>query len=994
MKTAQKKFVQEFVSLYTVLNDAQKKAVDTTDGPVMVIAGPGTGKTTILTLRIANILLKTDTSPESILALTFTESGAHAMRSKLLEIIGPAAYRVNIHTFHGFAGRIIEDYPDYFPRVIGSVIINEADQIRLIEDIVGSRRISALRPYGDPNYYMKPLLHEIHLLKRENILPDDFEEMVKKDEKESIKKTDTEEQTRASIVEKEKRKKMLKKNRELAFVYTEYEKKLIDSKYYDFDDMLLELIRAMEISPEFKLILQENFQYILADEHQDANASQNRILELLADHFESPNLFIVGDDKQAIYRFQGASLENFLYFSKRYPGAVLIELEHNYRSHQLILDASHSLIENNPSIPGREITKLKSLQVGGRPIYITETGDLSNELDHIASTISKLISKKEKPEEIAVIFRENRHASHISRVLKNHGVPHKIESDHDILGDPDIIKLVSICRAINNLSDDTALTAALWVPELKCDPAEVAWACATSSRERKALYEVIKKSGKTGLISAYKKLVAWASESRNISFLDLLDMIVQEMNLVSSIVASPRSLERLGSLESFYEKMSRASASRRTFRLSDCIEYLDIITAHGLSGRSGHQDHISGVRLMTAHRAKGLEFNYVFIIHAVDGIWGNRRPRSYFTVPVIEHAHDKGRIEDERRLFYVAMTRAREGIHISYARRGVDKENIPSQFISELDPDTVLLERNEANTKIGRILPKMNFATALPNNSLLNAEFIKSKFLGQPLSVTHLNNYLECPWKYFFMNLVRIPQSQSKHQMYGTAIHSTLRSYFEAYRKKNDIGMKKLLSTLEKNMLKLPFSVDDRQDSLEKGIKALGGYHKKYYPEWNRNLLTEYVIGGVPFKLKGNKKIPDAVLYLTGKLDKIELLNSREVIVIDYKTGKPKSRNEIEGKTKDASGDYKRQLVFYRKLTDLSGGRFKMRFGEIDFIEPNDRDQYKKERFEINNEELEALDNIIYTFSKEITDLSFVDKGCADKSCQFCRMGMILRQTK
>ncbi|MFA6601318.1 MAG: UvrD-helicase domain-containing protein, partial [Candidatus Paceibacterota bacterium] len=170
---------QEFEKLYGVLNESQKKAVEAIEGPVMVIAGPGTGKTTILTLRIANILSKTDTAPENILALTFTESGAYAMRRKLLEIIGPAAYRVNIKTFHGFAESVIQENPDYFPRIIGSKIITEAEQIKIIEEIINSPEVNLLRPYGDPGYYVRSVLREISILKRENISPDDLKNSVK-----------------------------------------------------------------------------------------------------------------------------------------------------------------------------------------------------------------------------------------------------------------------------------------------------------------------------------------------------------------------------------------------------------------------------------------------------------------------------------------------------------------------------------------------------------------------------------------------------------------------------------------------------------------------------------------------------------------------------------------------------------------------------------------------------------------------------------------------
>ena len=1020
----------EFESLYGVLNPAQRKAVDTVEGPVMVIAGPGTGKTTILTLRIANIIRTTDTAPESILALTFTESGAFAMRRKLVEIIGPVAYKVNIHTFHGFAEHIIQQYPDYFPRIIGSSIITDAEQIKIIEKCIESKKISILRPYGDPSYYVKSVLNEIHLLKRENVSP--------KRLKESI---EVEPKGRADIskTELEKLEKRDAKNRELAFVYATYEAQLAKQKYYDFDDMLLELIRAMESDPTFKLILQEAYQYILADEHQDANASQNRILELLADFHESPNLFIVGDDKQAIYRFQGASLENFLYFSQKYKDVVVIDLEHNYRSHQGILDASHSLILNNPSIPGRERQKLLSLQVGSKPIFVDEFSTVNEELEYLAVLIAGLLKKGERPEEIAILYRENRDAAAISEILRAHEVVHRIESEYDIMGEPDVAAVIMLCKAIHDPSGSELLGQALLLPEMGCDSAEVMEVFEAARKEKKALHIMIKTLNKEsidfhaghrrfadragqsagghasesvrinryGVEEAYSRLINWSGVAQTMPFPNFLQKLIQETGLMTSIVSAANSLERLASLESFFDRVVKAAQSKKTFYLKDFIDYIDIVSKHGINAKRGWSEHIDGVRLMTAHRSKGLEFNHVFIVHAVDGSWGNRLKRNHFNIPVIEQARDAGRIEDERRLFYVAMTRARESVNISYAHSDGEKETVPSQFISEIDPKLIILGKPEpvnrqslfvkrmgkpaTNREMGTISGKANILKPNLTNeiSILNPGFIRSKFLGQAFSVTHLNNYLKCPWEYFFVNLIRVPQAPTKHQMYGTAVHAALRSFFDAYKDGREISKKKLIEIFKHQIEKQPMSVGDRQESYKKGKNALEGYVDTYKDTWGRRLITEYSVKGVSID------VSDSALELTGKLDKIELFNDREALVTDFKTAKPKSRNDIEGKTRSSrlsgGGNYKRQLVFYKMLLD-GAGKFKMRYGEIDFIEPNERGIYKKERFEITDEEIKELKQIISVTAEEILGLKFLDSTCNEKDCAYCRLGKILRQ--
>jgi DNA helicase II / ATP-dependent DNA helicase PcrA len=1021
----------EFEALYKVLNHAQKKAVDSIEGPVMVIAGPGTGKTTILTLRIGNILKRTDTSPDSILALTFTESGAYAMRRKLMEIIGPSAYKVHIHTFHGFAEHIIQQYPDYFPRIIGSKIITDAEQIKIIEKIMRSKSIDLLRPYGDPGYYVKPVLREIQILKRENISPERLKESIERGFSVDTADIDISSSLghgRASVSSTtlEKLKKRDEKNLELVFIYEKYEEELAKQKFYDFDDMLLELIRVMEADNTFKLILQETYQYILADEHQDANSAQNKILELLADFHDNPNLFIVGDDKQAIYRFQGASLDNFLYFSKKYPNAQVIDLEHNYRSHQLILDASHSLISNNPTIPGHERTKLVSLQVGGRPIFVTEFSKVDDELEYVTQKIVALLQAKEKPEEIAILYRENSHAKRISEVLKAHGIAHRIESDHDILGDIDATKIVILCRAIHDPSNSEALSSALLLSEMNCDPAFVAEACHLATRQRKSLHLIIKNSKKGGedkgmtidqsLKTAYMDIVRWSREARVIPFPDFLHKLIGETNMLASIMTAPDSLERLTSLQTFFDRVIKAARSKRTFYIDDFIEHIDIVKNHGIIARRSYVEHIPGVRLMTAHRSKGLEFNYVFIVHTNDGIWGNRRQRSLFSIPVIEHARDQGRIEDERRLFYVALTRAREGIFISYSSSFDDKETIPSQFVAEIDSGSVSFESLKTNKTFDHIFKKFGMPQKKTTSSILTPDFVRSKFISQPLSVTHLNNYLECPWRYFFVNLIRIPQTESRHQMYGTAMHATLRSFFQSYKEGRNMNAKKLVELLRYNLDMQSMSADDREDSFKKGKKALEGYLRAYDGTWNSNFLTEYVVNGVglaisnassvftytdlvsPELVKGTRegggvkgKSSDLLrLNLIGKLDKVEFIDDHDVVVVDYKTSRPKSRNEIEGKTRDADGNYKRQLVFYKLLLDNDDKKLRMKYGEIDFVEPNERGKFKKEKFEIIDREVDQLKESILKMAREVLTLSFVNNSCEDRECQYCKLGKIL----
>ena len=315
-----------FAQAYGQLNLEQKKAVDSIEGPVMVIAGPGTGKTQILTLRIANILLQTDTAPNSILALTFTESGAKTMRERLLTYIGPVAYQVPIFTFHGFASMLIREYPEAYEHIVGGRPISDVERIRIIEDCLQDGS-SLLRPTGNPTYYVTPVGRMISELKKEYVSPDALSNIIASQENalQGIEQVHTKGAHKGKVRgEYTKAEKNIEKNRALLHVYRLYESSLRTENVFDFEDMVSHTVTALQNNEDMLRDLQERYQYLLADEHQDVNGSQNKIIELLASYHDRPNVFVVGDEKQAIYRFQGASLDNFLYFKDRFTDTTII----------------------------------------------------------------------------------------------------------------------------------------------------------------------------------------------------------------------------------------------------------------------------------------------------------------------------------------------------------------------------------------------------------------------------------------------------------------------------------------------------------------------------------------------------------------------------------------------------------------------------------------------------------------------------------------------
>ncbi len=983
--------MKQFDQFYRKLNKQQKLAVDTIEGPVMVIAGPGTGKTQILTLRIANILKKTQVNPENILALTYTESGVSSMRHRLLDIIGSPAYAVSIHTFHGFCNEIIKNFPDYFPTIVGGQNINELDQISILSEAIEATALKELKPFGNPLHYIRSIQNSINILKREGIPPAQLRGVIKKD-MESLMNAEDLYHEKGAYKGKMKGvyQRMLKnldRNLELCKIYEFYESHLRSKRVYDYNDMISEVLNKLAASQDLLLTLQEQYQYFLVDEHQDTNNAQNRVLELLASYHENPNVFIVGDDKQAIYRFQGASIQNFMYFKNIYPKAKLIYLEESYRSTQAILDTAESVLPSQKPLKARSKNPEK-------PIEVFEFSRPESELYFLAESINKKIKNGIKPNQIAVLYRDNRDAEPIASILKKFAIPHCVESVQNVLNDPEIKKLIIVLRAVAEFGSEEKLVQALHADFLGVEPFDLYRMMSEAHKKEKYLYTLLKKENP----ELYKKMSNWATLGYNISLAELFEIIVRESGFLTSLTKKENVLEKLDSLNAFYNHVKELIETKHDFTIRDLVKYIETIQEHNISIKKQAAFHTNCVRLMTAHAAKGLEFEYVHIVNCYDGHWGNKKIPELIVLPpgafslsgnVMTTADPN---EDERRLFYVALTRAKKEVAISYASRNLSgRELLPSMFISEIKSE---LRHSGDAAKYEKEFEKKSEILFAPSRekgvSIKDKEFIRELFMANGLSVTGLNNYLECPWKYFYTNLLRIPKAKSKHQMYGTAIHNALKDFFDsisrAYKLSGKNRKKFLQERFKYHLLREPMLKNDFAATSEKGLKALSGYFDTYFKEWfdpthhkpnGKKFLSEYEIMGVMI---------DTGVYLNGKIDRIDISNGL-AFVSDYKTMKPKSRNEIEGKTANSNGDLKRQLVFYKILLDnYKKGFIKAKQFSIDFIEPDIRERYKKESFEITNQETDELKEIIKKTADEILNLKFWDKYCDEKDCEYCSL--------
>lgn len=983
-----------FDDAYKKLNKEQKEAVDAIEGPVFVIAGPGTGKTQILTLRIANILRKIDTAPENILAITFTESGARNMRKRLQEIVGSSAYKVEIHTFHGFCNMIINRFPEFFSRIIGRVSIEEGEQLKIIESIIDNNSFELIKPHGEVHHYVYPILSSIKDLKREDVSVEEFKKFIEDRDREwqlSPQKIHEKGPHKGKMKgEYQLQRKSIDKNKELLFVYEEYEKELLKRRLFDYEDMLLEVVRELKKNPDLLMILQETYQYILADEHQDANRAQNELLELLSSFHDNPNLFLVGDEKQAIYRFQGASLENFHYFAKKYEQSKVIVLKSNYRSHQNLINISNELARGRLSPTDSFVNLVSESNEKSGEVRKLEFEEKSDELEFLISQINEEIKNGVPPEEIAILYRNNKDSDEIIDRLKRSKIPFIVHADNNILEDPEIMKFIILLHAINDLSNEHYLAKCLFLDFFDIPIDDVFRLTTFAKSNRILIGDLLKNRNKieeSGVSSAekieniYATLKDCARVAKNELLLESFERIARETGYIESLLKLPNSLDALNSLRVLFDFMQSVVEQKRDAKISDFMSQLEIVKSYnrGLSGRNTSSP-LGYIRLMTVHRSKGLEFSKVFIPFLDEKHWGENKSRTKFDISVARSS--KGEISDERRLFYVAITRGKNKVVLTYSLKD-DAGNIliPSPFLDEiesLEKENIKSERSNSS-KLPILNPKIG-----KEKSLFDKAFLKERFLDQGLAVTSLNNYIECPLKYFFVNLIQIPQEKTRDQLYGTAVHGALKETIDRLCKGEDVSKNSLLAVFERELSRLPLSMGDFEDSLKKGQASLGGYYDSRSHLWIPPMLTEVRVNAVPIG------VGEDTVLLKGVFDRIDVLGEGKARVIDYKTSKPKTRNEIEGKTKNSTGNEKRQLIFYQLLMDAYfKDKFSMSEGVIDFVEPDLQGRFKSESFVISSEEVKDLEKVIKDICSEIIEFNFFDKGCSKKECEYCKLARL-----
>jgi len=987
---------KEFEQAYESLNREQKKAVDTLEGPVMVVAGPGTGKTQTIALRIANILRLTDTSPDSILALTFTDSGARAMRERLTRLIGTPAYYCHLSTFHSFCIDVIKENPDSFTVDSTADPISDLDKLRLIYRLIDSSNLGVMRPLGAPHHYARAALSAISDLKREGVGPKELQvlldredQFLQSDEGQELKKT-----------ERTSRHKNLTKNLDLHKLYTAYESHLSETHLFDFDDMVAMVVDAFAKDEDLLRTYQERYQYLLVDEYQDTNSAQNDLLLQLASFWgESANLFVVGDPDQCVYRFNGASIENQLGFIKHYKNAEVIALTHNYRSPQKLLDCAHLLISHNnlrinDVVSGLD-PHLKSMNGPGVNIRYAKLNSSLSEAIFIAEDIQTLIQAGVNPSDVAVIYRNNADSYLLLDVFSKLGITTRVQGGRNVLEDPVVKNFVTILRVVCEMKskqEDEDLFTILHYSIFQINPLDILKISRLAGDQHLTLFDVLANQSlldslslatRPALEATLTQLTAWSQYDAEHSFVDLFEEVLNKSGYLNQVLSAKNAHHELAALNTLFVEVKSMNRADHSLNLSRFLDNLRLMQENKIRIEEQNiSGQVEAVTLTTAHSSKGLEWEYVYLYRAGDGVWGNTRSRELIHLPdgLLKNVKpgSKEKNEDERRLFYVAATRAKKSLTISHA------DLAPSLFITELGQGVSKLDQAPLEERSASLAPRLLSSPPLADLSTAERAFLTELVSKFRLSVTSLNTYLECAYKFKLDKLLRVPHSKKPHLAFGTAIHKSL-EYF--YRELLDSGKKpsksSLLASFRRALEQEIISTSDLRFRLLEGEQVLSAYY-------------DYHLGSTiqPLYLERSFNVNLADIKLSGKIDRIEWASEhdRTVRVTDYKTGKGKSMGEIEGNTKSSRGDLKRQLVFYKLLIDLDSRLNNLQLGEavLDFVEePLAKGKDGRRTLRVTSKEVEDLKQVIRQAMSDIrrlefprtTDLSICDKCYFQSHC-------------
>lgn len=1007
---------EAFRQAIAMLNPEQKRVVEHTEGPVLTIAGPGSGKTHMLAARVGQILLHTDTPAQAILCLTFTDAGATAMRSRLLSMLGPEAYRIPIYTFHSFCNRVIQDNPERFGNAALEPLsdLERAGMIRqLLEELPPDNPLRAQRK--DPFTFAQHVAELLQTMKAQNWKPGDLRREADRFIRSLPSRVEYQYRNNSKYGQKGQPKKvaiddMVEKMERLkaaADLYPRFQTLLEKAGRYEFDDMLQWVLRAFEKHPALLRNYQERYLYFLVDEYQDTNGAQHELLRQLIAYWDKPNVFVVGDDDQSIYEFQGARLQNILQFYADYRSDLFVEiLRDNYRSSGLILKAAERLIAHNTLRLAAEIEDgiektQRAVRGDGHEPRILRYADRNAEWTDIVAQIETLIAQGAPPDEIAIIYAKHRQGEPFLRLLESRRIPAQTKRPANALDTPIIQQTIELLRYIYDeyreaFSGEHRLFALLHAPFWGHEPLELARFALRNRQAREAGETLFWRENwrpQAGAPTEFdlNDLIRVAGEAQTREGIGFGERVLlgvwQASGILQYTLRHPDKAWLLQVLSAFRDFVAGEERRSPQLTLAQFLRLIDDLRDNQIPIPTQRQiGDLRGVRLLTAHAAKGLEFAHVFMPDCRADAWERQGAagRRRFTLPdTLTRAGEADFLEARRRLFFVAMTRAKDTLAMSYAASGPDGKTLDeSQFLHETGISITEAPLTGADPVLA--IQSALLASPTPERITLPHDTLITPLLESlVLTPSSFNRYLRCPLAFYYEDILAAPLLTSPAAAYCDAMHWALQQYLNAWRSAADDAatppLEMLLAYFETAMTRRQhfFSPTAYIQRLAFGREALMLYHQREAPFLRRKALAEWRIdrvhvGQAPIK---------------GVIDKIEWLDARRIRIVDYKTGNPdKTRLAKPDERQPYGGVYRRQLAFYQILIERSH-----MFSEtidscmIQWLDPDKNRRLDKDEIRFEAAEIRMAEALIEKVWNKIQAREF-DFGCGQDTCSWCAL--------
>jgi len=920
------------------LNPQQITAIRHLKGPLLIIAGAGTGKTTVITERIKYLILKKNVLPSQILALTFTDKAAREMEERV-DVAMPYGYtQMWISTFHAFCDRILRNDAHAIGLDPGYRLISEAESILLLKQNIFDMGLDIFRPLGNPTKFLDALLTHFSRLKDEDVSPDEYVKWAKK-QKSSEEKA---------------------QYLELANSYQKYEQLKIKESVMDFSDLISNALLLFRKRRNILKKYQQQFKYILVDEFQDTNYAQNELAILLAGREQ--NITVVADDDQSIYRFRGAAVSNVLQFKKSFPNAKIITLNNNYRSTQTILDGSYKLIQhNNPNrlevVEGID-KKLKSHSIAPkREIELIQEMRSEDEADKIAIKIKELTDKKYRYKDIAILVRANNHSSSITVALQRHRIPFQFLGPGYLFQQEEIKDLIAYLSFLTNLSDSVSLFRVLSMEIFEIPYIELNYLLNFAKRKNLTLFEALeninqsflKSETQTKLTNFRKMAVRHLEKSKKDTGGQILYYFLVDSKLFETLNStdSIREERRVQNIAKFFDRIKSFETEHLDSNIFTLFEWLNLMLQMGDSPTAADVDvkDRNVVNILTVHSSKGLEFKVVFMVNLVNDRFPSRERNEKIPLPegILKETSSPDsdfHLEEERRLFYVGMTRAKERLYFTAANYyGTGKRPRKlSPFIYDAIPELI---KEEVTNKTQQLsLPEILSAY----QETAQVQENKIPFKINYITFSNLQMFDICPLHYKAKVIFNLPTPTAAVQSFGISIHNTLYNLYKQVLEGTIPTLKQSLDVFKQEWISEGYGgKKHEQERFSQGIKILKNFYKKEMQPPIKPLGLELPFS---FVLKNGVKV-------FGKIDRIDKKGSG-IEIIDYKTGADNPK---------ADKAHKLQLAMYalaatRVRDDILNRRPEDITLTLHFLEGNTRKTMNFKQEDLDELEAELINKI------------------------------------